>query len=186
MADEPKSQEDAVKEHFERRSALTIAILAAVCAYASLGAGNSNTDTLLAATNAADQWAYFQSKSMKSHTYEVERDLASMLQPGSVDEAKRQAFVEHCTKQTARYATEKEEAKGKAEESEKVVKDASRKNANYGVAALLLQVAIVITSISILVRRNLLWLGGAAIGLAGTTISGLTAFGIKFVIMLPY
>ncbi|MEZ0226988.1 MAG: DUF4337 domain-containing protein [Planctomycetota bacterium] len=186
MADETKSPEDAAKESFERRSALTIAILAAICAYASLGAGNSNTDTLLSATNAADQWAYFQAKSVKGHTYEVQKDLAEVLLPTSVDEAKRKSFVEHCAKQTERYAKEKDEAKAEAEKSEANVKVSAQKNSNYGVAALILQIAIVITSISILVRKNALYFGGTLIGLAGAAIAGLTAAGIKFTIMLPY
>lgn len=186
MADDLSTPEEKKKESFERRSAVTVAILASVCAFASLCTSNTCSDVLLGATNASDSWAYFQSKSMKSHTYEVERDIAEMLLPTAVDEAKRKAVVDACTKQSARYAKEKEEAKAQAEGYQKTVVDSARKNGDYEIASLLMQVAIVIVSISILVRRNALWAGGTLIGLAGTAIMVLTMLGVRLSFAIPY
>jgi len=186
VSDSTKTPEEQAKESFERRSAVTVAILAAVCAFATLCASNTNSDVLLAATNAADQWAYFQSNSVKGHAYEVEEQLADMLQPGCVDEAKRKKFEETCAKSIAKYAEGKEKAKTEAEKQQGLVVVSARKNANYGVAALLLQVSIVVVSISILVRKNALWAGGTLVGLGGLAITLLTMLGFKIAVQIPY
>jgi len=184
LADE-KAHEKA-KEKFERRSALTVAILAAICAYTTLCAGNSGGDGTLGATQTADKWAQFQSNSMKGHEYELQRDFVAILNAGAIDETKRTAFVANAAKALEKYDKKKEETKAEAEKLEKQVVESGRKSGNYGVASLLLQIAIVIVSISIIVRQSWLYFGGTLVGLAGFVIFLLTLAGAKFALSLPY
>jgi hypothetical protein len=170
MSDPTKSPEELHKESFERRSAVTVAVLAALLAFVSMYSSGSGSDAQMAATKAADEWSYFQSKSVKEHTFQVERDLAGMLAPASVDEAKRAAFIDNCNKQAAKYEKEKEEAKVKALDYEKQIDAANRSGSRFGLGALMLQIAIVITSVSLLVRKLGIYLVGALLGLTGAWI----------------
>jgi hypothetical protein len=170
MSDPTKSPDEAHKEFFERRSAVTVAVLAALLAFVSMYSSGSGSDAQMAATKASDEWSYYQSKSVKEHTFQVDRDLAAVLAPSAVDEAKRAAFIDNCNKQAAKYEKEKDEAKAKAQDFEKQIDDANRSGSRFGLGALLLQIAIVITSVSLLVRRFGIWLLGMLLGLTGAWI----------------
>jgi hypothetical protein len=177
VSGEAKTPEEQAKESLERQTTIAIAVLATILAAVSLAAGNAGSDSLLAATRATDSWSHFQAKSVKEHNFEIQRDFAAILLPGAVDDAKRAAFVERCNKETARYAGEKQEIKTKAETYDKEAVDANVRNSTYGTGALLLQVGVVISSVSLLVHRRSLLNVGLLLGLAGTTIAVLTVAG---------
>jgi hypothetical protein len=52
---------------FEQRVALTTSIFAVLLAIASLGGNNATKEMLLSQQQSSDQWAFYQSKSIKEH-----------------------------------------------------------------------------------------------------------------------
>lgn len=150
---------------FERRVALTIAILGVALALISTIGDNAQSESLLAATRASSQWAYFQSKSIKEHTYRTQADvLAISREPGAADLQAR--YVS----ELERYGREKDEIRASAEAQEAIVAAEGAINDRCDQASLLLQVGIVLGSISILVRWPLLWFVSIGLGLGGAAL----------------
>jgi Domain of unknown function (DUF4337) len=163
MADAPELPE--AKDSYERVIALTIAILAVILAFVDNTGDNAKTDAIVKTTEAANKWAYFQSKSIKGNLAENSANLLGLLTP--VDAAAAKAKQEEIKMEVARYDGEKKQLMTEAQDLEKQVAHSMSIDDRSDEAALLLQVAVVMCSIAILVRWKAIFLGGLAIGVLG-------------------
>ena len=72
------------KEPFDKRVAVTMAIIAALLAIVSVLGHILSTEELLAQQKASDQWAYSQAKDIRRYDSEIARDvLKAPASPGS-------------------------------------------------------------------------------------------------------
>jgi len=141
---------------FTRRVALTTAIYAVVLAITSLGGNNAMKEMLLAAQQSSDQWAFYQAKVIREHLYRsqkmrLEIDLierSDRMKP-EVKE-KVEALLKKLSDEEARYGAEKKEIEREAKKLEHE-RDVNRsKDPYFDYAEVLLQIAIVMASVSIL------------------------------------
>jgi len=152
----PKELEE-IKEHkFTRRAALVTAVFAVVLAIASLGGNNAMKEMLLAQQQASDQWAYYQAKSIREHLYKsqsvmLENQLALLSQTVSPESAeKARASIKALAAEESRFANEKKEIEQEAKKLERE-RDVNRsKDPYFDYAEVLLQIAIVMASVSII------------------------------------
>lgn len=153
------------KDPFERRVALTIALLGVALAVISTFGDNAKSSALLAATRASNQWAYYQAKSIKEHSYRVEAEaLALATDPAAI--GLRARFLG----EVDRYAQEKDVIRDLAEDQEKIVEHAGAIDDRCDQAALLLQIGIVLGSVAILVHWSVLWFVSIGLGLTALAI----------------
>jgi hypothetical protein len=165
VAETPEIPE--AKDPYERRVALTIAILAVVLSIIAITGERSKMEGLLSATEATDSWAHYQSQSIKEHGYTMQGELLEALNGQSSDELKRTELLKKYAAAVKKYAIDKEEIKQKAEALEKSVNAHVQINERCELAVLLLQIAIVFSSVAILVRWKALWLFSIGLGLVG-------------------
>jgi hypothetical protein len=141
---------------FTRRVALTTAIYAVFLAITSLGGNNAMKEMLLAAQQSSDQWAFYQAKVIREHLYRsqkmrLEIDLierSDRMKP-EVKE-KLEALLKKLSDEEARYGAEKKEIEREAKKLEHE-RDVNRnKDPYFDYAEVLLQIAIVMASVSIL------------------------------------
>ena len=172
MSDTPEIPE--ATDPFEKRVAITIAILAVILSFIGNRGDNAKTEAIIKTNEASNQWGYFQAKSIKGQMAAMQGELLGALGGAQPDEA-RAKEIAHLHDQAARYDKEKEEIKKKAEELQQEAVRDSAINDRCDLAALLLQVGVVICSVAILSRWHAFWISGAALGLAGA-IAGARAF----------
>ena len=159
MADSPELPE--AKDPFEKKIAISIAIIAVLLSYISMKGDNAKTDAIIKTNEAANAWGYFQAKSIKGSLVKMESDL---LAASSGDTTKKR---EELRSESERYDKEKEEIKKKAEELQAEAKVQSDMNDRCALSALFLQVAVVICSVAILSRLHLFWYSGLALAAVG-------------------
>jgi len=161
---------------FTRRVALTTAIFAVLLAITSLGGNNAMKEMLLAQQLASDQWAYYQSKAMREHLYRTNilRTELDLLERGAaMKPAVRKQFdamLRDMKAEEARFKSEKvkiqDEAKGLEAE-----RDRNRaKDPYFDYAEVLLQIAIVMASISILAASRQIFIFSSACAALGTIL----------------
>lgn len=172
MAEAPEIPE--AKEPFEKRVAITIAILAVALTVVQSKSDNAKTDAILKTSEAANQWGYYQAKSLKQNLAETENRLLTLLQPAP-DATTRAAVSERAATEAKRYDAEKQEIKTEAEKLGRAAERESRINDRCDFAALGLQIAVVICSVAILSKWRLFWFIGITLGLLGMAI-GVTAY----------
>ncbi len=165
-ADREAAKQKERGERWTRYVSLTIVALAVLASMASLQAGRFSGASSSAQAQSADQWSFFQAKSIKRHLAEAEARAAA-----GVEREKLQADVE-------RYAKEGAAIQGKAEELEKARDAASRHAAPLGSAIAVLQVSIAIASVCLITKKKALWAAAGVLGALGT---GFLVYGVWLV-----
>ena len=159
---------DELQEHsheasggFDKRVAVTMAVIAATLAVVSVLGHIESTEELLNQERASDQWAFYQAKAIRRYQSEVARDVLAGMGKG---EAARQYAGN-----MERYQRESEEIQVKARELQSESDFAGRKALRLHIGEVFLEIAIVFASLAILTKRTFLWMtaiGSALIGVA--------------------
>ncbi len=166
---------------FGRRAALTTAIYAVVLSIAALGGNNTVKEMLLAQQQSSDQWAFYQAKVIREHQYRAQKMLleTQLAEPSSLkgaERAKVEALATKFAEEEKRYNAEKKDIEKDAKKLE-LARDVRRERHPYfEFGEVLLQIAIVSASVSILSSsRPMFWfsLVLAALG-AALTLNGFT------------
>jgi hypothetical protein len=152
---------------------MSIAVMAVILSFIGNTGDNAKTDAILKTNEASNQWAYFQSKSIKQSLTKMEADMITLTNLAGTPEAAKK-LAELKSKDDT-YDKEKEEIKNKAEELQKEAAANSAINDKCDLSALLLQIAVVIASVAILTSWRAMWYAGLALGVAGT-IAGVLAY----------
>lgn len=172
MPDAPEIPE--AKDPFDKRVALTIAILAICLSFIANLGDNAKTSSILRTSEASDQWNFFQAKSTKAQLAAMHGDLMMRLSSEERFEDSRNRAVE-LGKDAQRYDVEKAEIKKQAELLVAQAKHFSAINDRCDQAALLLQIAVIVCSVAILGQSHKFWWAGMLLGVAGVGF-GATAF----------
>jgi hypothetical protein len=158
---------------FTKRVALTTAIFAVLLAITSLGGNNAMKEMLLSQQQASDQWAFYQSKVLREHLYKSNSLLieANLLERGAGmrPEAKKkyETLLKDARAEESRYGEEKKKIEEEAKSLEASRDKNLSKDPYFDYAEILLQISIVMASISILAVSRQLFLfsvGSASLG----------------------
>jgi len=161
---------EEIKDPWLNYLALTTILLAVCATLATFKAGGYSSRAVLSQSQASDQWAYYQSKSVKLNLYEMGRVMIVLerkaLAAGPVA-AEYDAAIEDNAKKTAKYEQEKGEIQEKAKLLERVRDDAMKHGSLFGIAVIFLQISILLSSISALLKKRQVWYLGMAVGAVG-------------------
>ena len=187
LNEEWNAMADEKKEKWLGYVAVTT-ILFAVCATLStFKGGQYSTKAMLSQSKAANQWAYYQAKDLKGYMHELQRDSLQLAQSkdSAPNLAANAAYAEAVGKKIAsysekiqKYEVQKDEIKKQAEEYERTISEAQAHSQAFGLAVIFLQIAILLCSLSALMKIIHLWYGGLAIGVVGVTffVNGFLVF----------
>jgi len=148
---------------------VTLSILAVLVAISTLMGHRSSKEELLLQTQEADQWAYYQAKNNGQHN---SKNFAVSLGIFTVvDKEKAEQTREQYLKEEERYTKEKEEAKEKAEELRNERALIGRRGDRYEGAEVLLEIALILTSFTLITKKKFFWFAGSLLGLAGLAVA---------------
>jgi hypothetical protein len=150
---------------------LTMAILAVVVATASLLGHRAHTEEVVLQDKITDGWAHYQAKNIRRNTDQVFVDLASFV-PSS-DDKQTTKLRERYEAEAKRYATEQKEIEAETRKLESETKQKKNQANFYDLGEVLVEIALVTTSITLLSNRRIFWHGGMIIGVAGLVITAL-------------
>jgi len=144
---------------------MTISILAVLVAISTLLGHRAHTEEGLVNAQAIDQWAYYQAKNIRLHEVQVMVDLLGTVT--TLDKEKTGLLREKYQKEVERYESDKGDISEKAKEFEKEL-EVQRKHANFFDASEgILEIALVICSLTLLTNQKVFWIAGILIGAVG-------------------
>ncbi len=151
-----------LKEKWQGWLALSTAIMAVLAALTTLYMGKYSSRAIMAQGQESDQWAYYQAKSIKGHTFEVNHrvlELQLLTQRGVPPEVSGEyrKTMDKYAEEIKRYDGEKKDIKQKAEGIAKAKLKAQEMGGNFAYALIFLQIALMLASISSLTKRKYLW-----------------------------
>lgn len=184
----PEELEERRDKTFSRRIALVTAVYAVVLAIASLGGNNAMKEMLIAEQEAANQWAYYQSKVIREHLNRGNKMVleTQLAEPSSLKGAEREKFEALARKfadEEKRMVVDKKEIEPKARGFEAERDRNQTKDPYFDYAEVLLQIAIVCASVSILsTSRPMFWFSSvlAVLGVVSTINGFLLVFRLPF------
>ena len=144
---------------------LTMAVLAVLVATVSLLGHRAATDAIILQNKVTDQWAYYQAKNGRLHTDELFGELAGVI--AAKDPEAVAKFQEKTLGEAERYKDEKKELEAKGHELEQEFTLTNRKEDRFDLAEVFLEIALVITSITLLSGRRIFWHLGLLLAVAG-------------------
>jgi len=165
MAEQTNNNENWLK--WLALSTTLFAVAAAICTIKS--GGFSNRVTLLT-TQEANQWSYFQSKSIKQHMDGMQLDNFKLMAAAPLPAGERKLLVEKTKQYQAeydRYDKEKGDIKTDAEKLGAERDGLKIHSGRLGLAVMFLQIAIMLSSIASLLKQKPLWQAGLALGIIG-------------------
>ena len=174
----PNTEEltEAREKGFTKRVAVTTAIFAVILAISSLGGNNATKEMLLAQQQSSDQWAFYKSKVIRQQLYNIEkmRTEAELLKSGpsmkpEVRE-KYEATLKKVSDEERRYDEEKKKIEQDAKELEHERDRNRAKDPYFDFAEVLLQISIVMASVSILAVSRYLFSFDLVVAGLGTAL----------------
>ncbi len=161
------------KEPWLNYLALTTVMFAVCATLSTLKGGGFSTRSAMSQAQASDQWAYYQAKSIKGYVYDLQKEklelelkaMRTRLFRSVVSDYEKK--IEAYKEKTEKYDKEKEEIKKKADELEAKRDEAQKHSGAFGVAAMFLQIAILLSSIAALMKQKYFWYLGMLSGVIG-------------------
>jgi predicted ribosome quality control (RQC) complex YloA/Tae2 family protein len=158
---------DAVNEAVEKAResklntivAVCVAVIATFMSLCNVKAGNIIQQINLSQANAVDQWAYYQSKSTKSHVAEAAIDQLTLARDMNVSLTpdQKQKYDEAIKKQEAglkKFEKEKEDIRAKAQGFEQQRDALDVHNDQFDMAEALMSVAIAMLGVTALTQKR--------------------------------
>ena len=158
------------KEPWLSYLALTTVIFAVCATLSTLKGGGFSTRSVMSQSQASDQWSYYQAKSIKGYLYELQKEkleLDSKAMKGGSLKADYEKRIAAYGEKIRRYDDEKKEIMKKAGELEARRDESQKHSGAFGLAAMFLQIAILLSSIAALMKQKYFWFIGMGAGCFG-------------------
>lgn len=173
-----------LKEHAEhgahesamRPVAFTMSLLAVLVAVTTVLGHRTHTEAILDQNKATDQWNEYQAKKIRSYETQLMTDLLSAVAISDQQTAAKisKSYADHQKK----WADDLKEETEQAEVLQRKVELAEARADRFDLAEALLEIGLVITSVTLLTRSRIYWYLGLVFSALGVALVG-SAFLIK-------
>jgi hypothetical protein len=163
-----EQQEEAEKNQNLRPVSFTMSVLAVLVAITTVLGHRTHTEAVLAQARASDQWNLYQAKKIRQNETELAANLLAQVpvrDTAAADKLKDN-YNSHLQKWKDDLAQEEEQAKDFEAEVRKAERHANR----YDLGEALLEIGLVITSITLLTRQRVYWWIGMGFGGVGIAV----------------
>jgi hypothetical protein len=185
----PEELHERGEDRFGRRVALVTAVFAVILSISSLGGNNATKEMLLTQQKSSDQWAFYQAKVIREHLYRAQKQRleVDLLERGGAirPEAREKldALLKKWDEEEKRYGAEKKDIEKDAKKLEHVRDVNATRDPYFDLADVFLQIAIVMSSVSILSKSRPVFYFSLVLAVIGTTLT-VNGYGLFF--QLPW
>ncbi|MBS1806394.1 MAG: DUF4337 domain-containing protein [Acidobacteria bacterium] len=171
-----------LKEHAEhgaheetlRPVAFSMSVLAVMVAITTVLGHRTHTQAVLFQNKATDQWNEYQAKKIRSYNTSLSDDMLNTVTVADKTKAQNilKGYASHQEKWNEDLNEEQEKAKGLEEKVEQAEVRADR----FDLAEALLEIGLVITSVTLLTKSRIYWYFGIAFALGGVASAASVLF----------
>lgn len=169
-----EQHEHAAHDPSLRVASFTMSVLAVLVAVTTVLGHRTHTEAVLSQARASDQWNFYQAKKIRQNDTALTADLLTALAVRDDTAASKlmNGYQSHQQKWTEDIAEEQK----KALEYEAEVRKDERRADRFDLGEALLEIGLVITSITLLTRHRAYWYLGTGFGIAGIILVGWVFF----------
>ena len=149
----------------------TMSVLAVLVAVVTVMGHRTHTQAVLQQARASDQWNLYQAKKIRQYNTELAEDmLGAMAVRDGVD---AQKILTGYKAHLAKWEGDLEQGQERAHHFEEQVEVAEHRADRFDLGEALLEIALVVTSITLLTRQRAYWVLGMGFGVAGVIVAAL-------------
>ena len=157
--------EHAEHEQTLRPVGFTMSVLAVLVAVVTVLGHRTHTEAVLNQDKATDSWNYYQAHKIRSNDTMLVSDLLSVVT--IADKAAAAKIAKGYADHQAKWANDLKEEQDQAEGLQKKVEQAEARADRFDLAEALLEIGLVITSVTLLTRSRIYWYLGIVFSLCG-------------------
>ena len=157
-------------EHGSQESALrpvafTMCVLAVLVAITTVLGHRTHTQAIITQDKVTDQWNFYQAHKIRANDTELISDLLGVISTSNAEKAAKldKSYADH----QAKWSDELKEEQEQAEALDKQVEATEQRANRFDLGETLLEIALVITSVTLLTRKRAYWYLGLAFGVLG-------------------
>jgi Domain of unknown function (DUF4337) len=166
---ELEEQHERARENSLRPVSFTMSLLAVLVAVTTVLGHRTHTEAVLDQARATDQWNLYQAKKIRQYNTQLTVDLLSTLPVQ--DPAAAAKITDTYKAHLQKWDKDLNEESAKATELEAEVRKDERHADRFDLGEALLEIALVITSITLLTRLRAYWYLGMAFGAVGLAVA---------------
>jgi hypothetical protein len=161
------------KDQWLNYLAVTTVLIALGATLSTVKGAGFTSKSILKQTQASNEWAYYQAKSVKSYLYELQKEKIELdlqlLGPNAPKETveQLQTLIQGYQKKIDKYDKEKEAIQAKARHLEAERDTMLKHSEPFSMAVIFFQLAILLSSLATLMKKPILWGVGAILAVAG-------------------
>jgi hypothetical protein len=148
-----------------RPVAFTMSVLAVLVAVTTVLGHRTHTEAVLDQNKATDQWNEYQAKKIRSYDTGLITDLLTVMT--LTDKSSADKIAKGYKDHQAKWNDDLKEGQEKAEALEKKVEYAEARANRFDLAEALLEIGLVITSVTLLTRSRIYWFLGLIFAAGG-------------------
>jgi hypothetical protein len=160
-----ENAEKGTESQAMRPVAFTMSLLAVLVALATVLGHRTHTEAILNQSKASDLWNEYQARHIREHDTELASGLLSVL--AVTDKSAAGAQQQTWAKAMAKSAQDLKEAQEQARAFDEKVELAEHQANRFDLAEALLEIGLVITSVTLLTRSRVYWYFGMVFALGG-------------------
>lgn len=146
----------------------SISVLAVMVALATVMSHRAHTEAILSQARASDEWGLYQAKKIRQNSIQLSSDMLAIVAPSNAATTQKLvAYKAH----TAKWDNDLAESEHTAHALEEKVERSERRASRFDTGEALLQIAVVLSSITLLTRHRGYWIFGLTLGAAGVMIA---------------
>ena len=166
---------ELLSEKWIRGVAVTTTCLAVMTAIAAARGAACGAKTQLLTAVESSKWAYYQAKSIKQNLAETQKNAFEIERLGAVNSDQRALYdqkLDAAIHDISRYGTEKDGIRKEAEETAALNGRLAKKGNLFSAAVVFFQIAIMLSSVSALLKKRFMWVVGLVFGVIATALLG--------------
>ena len=148
---------------------LAISILAVLVAMVTVLGHRSHTDAVLAQAREGDQWNQYDAKKSREDNLQLDLDMLQ-LQPAMDSKATEAKLAEYKAR-LAKWNVDLAQEQDNARELQREVDKAEARASHFDLGEALLQISVVLSSITLFTRQRGYFAGGLCLGVAGVVVA---------------
>jgi Domain of unknown function (DUF4337) len=150
--------------------AFTMSILAVLVAVVTVMGHRTHTQAVLYQAKASDAWNFYQAKNVRDTV--TDRALGLLAVTNPVDKDKAQQLAKDWADKRAKWTVDLKQEEEKARDLEEKVEQAEARANRFDLGEALLEIALVISSITLLTKKRIYWMLGLVFGVGGILVAG--------------
>jgi len=160
-----EQHEEAAGDRRMHPVSFTMSVLAVLVAIVTVLGHRTHTEAVLSQARATDEWNLYQAHKIRQYDTQLISDLLTTLPIR--DQAAANKITDSYKSHVQKWNQDLTETQDKAQEMQAEVARAERRANRFDLGEALLEIGLVVTSITLLARQRAYWYMGLCFGVAG-------------------